>query len=259
MSVFDKFRLDGKRALITGGSRGLGLEMATALADAGADLLLVGREADSLAKAAAELGTRGRAVATLTADVGQPAEAERMCREALDQHGPIDVLINNVGGRRIDVPTEKMPLEDWKRILDLNLTSAFLCCKHIGGAMLARKSGVVINVASISGIVVNKGIFGRSYETSKAALTAFTKALAVDWAPYNVRINAIAPGGFLTDPNRRWFAEKPDLRATFEGMIPMGRLGRPEEIGPLALYLASDASTYMTGATVVIDGGYTLW
>src|SRR5207253_7293644 len=140
-----------------------------------------------------------------------------------------------------------------------NLTSAFLCCKHIGGAMLPRKAGVIINVASISGIIVNKGIFGRTYETTKAALTALTKALAVDWASYNVRVNAIAPGGFLTDPNRRWFAEKPDLRATFEGMIPMGRLGRPEEIGPLALYLASDASTYMTGATVLIDGGSSHW
>jgi gluconate 5-dehydrogenase len=256
MSVFDRFRLDGKRALITGGSRGLGLEMARALADAGASLVLVGRDADSLAKAAAELGDN---VATIQADVGIPAEAERMCGEALAKHGPIDVLINNVGGRRISIPTEEMPLDEWQRILDLNLTSAFLCCKHIGGAMVQRRSGVVINVVSISGIIVNRGIFGRSYETAKAALSAFTKSLAVDWAGYNIRVNAIAPGGFLTDPNRGWFKEKPELRATFEGMIPMGRLGEAPEIGPLALYLASDASSYMTGAVVVIDGGYTLW
>src|SRR5262245_56815992 len=131
MSVFDRFRLDGKRALITGGSRGLGLEMARALADAGADLVLVGREASSLATAAAELGTRGRSVATIVADVGQPADAERMCREALNQYAPIDVLINNVGGPRISIPTEEMLLEDWKRIVDLNLTSAFLCCKLV--------------------------------------------------------------------------------------------------------------------------------
>lgn len=256
MSIFDRFRLDGKRALITGGSRGLGLEMARALADAGAELVLVGREADSLAKAAAEFN--GKA-ATIQADIGTPAEAERMCDEALEKHGPIDILINNVGGRRISIPTEEMPLAEWQRIVDLNVTSAFLCCKHIGGAMVKRRSGVVINVASISGIIVNRGIFGRSYETSKAALTALTKSLAVDWASYNVRVNAIAPGGFLTDPNRRWFKEKPELRATFEGMIPMGRLGEPPEIGPLALYLASEASSYMTGAVVVIDGGYTLW
>jgi gluconate 5-dehydrogenase len=259
MTVFDTFRLNGKRALVTGSSRGLGFEMAKALAEAGADLILVGREADSLAKAGAELAPTGRSVATLTADVGQPEQAEAMCRLALDKHGPIDILINNVGGRRISVPTEELPLTDWQRIVDLNLTSAFQCCKLIGGAMIARKAGVIINVASISGLIVNRGIFGRAYETTKAALCAFTKTLAVDWAPYNVRVNAIAPGGFLTDPNRRWFREKPELRALFESMIPMGRLGRPEEIAPLALYLASDASSYMTGATVVIDGGYTLW
>jgi gluconate 5-dehydrogenase len=256
MSVFDRFRLSGKRALITGGSRGLGLEMARALADAGASLVLVGRETSSLAKAAAELGGT---VATIQADVGVPAEAERMCDEALTKHGPIDILINNVGGRRISIPTEEMPLAEWQRILDLNLTNTFLCCKHVGGAMLKRRSGVVVNIVSISGIIVNRGIFGRSYETAKAAVTALTKSLAVDWAPYNVRVNAIAPGGFLTDPNRRWFKEKPELRATFEEMIPMGRLGEPPEIGPLALYLASDASSYMTGTVVVIDGGYTLW
>jgi NAD(P)-dependent dehydrogenase (short-subunit alcohol dehydrogenase family) len=259
MGVFDKFRLDGRRALITGGTRGLGLEMAKALAEAGADLVLVGRETASLTKAAAELAHLGRNVATIQADVGVPAEAERMCRDVLEKHGPIDILINNVGGRRISIPTEQLPLEDWQRIIDLNLTSAFLCCKHIGGAMIARRSGSIINVASISGIIVNRGIFGRTYEAAKAAMTSFTKTLGVDWAPYNVRVNAIAPGGFLTDPNRRWFVEKPELRATFEGMIPMGRLGDPPEIGPLALYLASDASSYMTGATVVIDGGYTLW
>lgn len=259
MNVLDRFRLDGRKVLITGGSRGLGFAMAKALAEVGAELVLVGRDADSLTKAAAQLSALGRQVATITADVGVPAEAERMCREALDRQAPIDVLINNVGGRRISIPTEEMPLEEWQRILDLNLTSAFLCCKHLGGAMAARKRGVIINVASISGLVVNRGIFGRSYETAKAALTAFTKTMAVDWAPYNVRVNAIAPGGFLTDPNRRWFREKPELRATFESMVPMARLGEPDEIGPLAVYLASDASTYMTGATVVIDGGYTLW
>ncbi len=152
-----------------------------------------------------------------------------------------------------------MPLEDWQRIIDLNLTSDFICCKRLGGEMVKRRAGKIINVASISGIIVNKGIHGRTYETAKAALVAFTKTLAVDWAPFNVQVNAIAPGGFLTDPNRRWFAEMPELKTTFESMIPMGRLGEPDEIGALALYLASDASSYMTGAAVVIDGGYTLW
>jgi gluconate 5-dehydrogenase len=258
MPVFDRFRLEGKRALITGGSRGLGLEMARALAEAGADLVIAGRERETLDRAAQELTALGRTIATLSADAGTPLGAEQMCIDAM-KIGPIDILVNNVGGRRITIPTEEMPLETWQRIIDLNLTSAFQCCKQIGGAMVARRKGVIINVTSISGLIVNRGIFGRSYETAKAALTAFTKTLAVDWAQYNIRVNAIAPGGFLTDPNRRWFAEKPELRSTFEGMIPMGRLGEPPEIGPLALYLASDASSYMTGATVVIDGGYTLW
>jgi gluconate 5-dehydrogenase len=182
-----------------------------------------------------------------------------MCDAVLARLGPIHILINNVGGRRISIPTEELPLEDWQRILDLNLTSVFLCCQLIGKEMVRRRSGTVINVASISGMIVNRGIHGRAYETAKAALVAFTKTLAVDWAPYNVRANAIAPGGFLTDPNRRWFREKPELKDTFESMIPMGRLGEPDEIGPLAVYLASDASSYMTGAAVVIDGGYTLW
>ena len=259
MSVFAKFRLNGKRAFITGGSRGLGKAMASALAEAGADLVLVGRERASLDAAAQELRGFGHRVDLLEGDVGQPAEAERVCETALRDLGPIHILINNVGGRRINIPTEQMPLEEWRKILDLNLTSAFLCCKLIGGEMVKRKSGKIINVASISGMIANKGIHGRSYETSKAALVAFTKALAVDWAPFNVNVNAIAPGGFLTDPNRRWFREMPELKGTFESMVPMARLGEPDEIGPLALYLASDACSYMTGAAVVIDGGYTLW
>jgi gluconate 5-dehydrogenase len=259
MSVFDRFRLDGKRALVTGGSRGLGRAMALALAEAGADLVLIGRERDGLEAARAELAQTGRRIDLVPADLATPGAAQQMCEEVLAGLGPIHILINNVGGRRISIPTEQLPLDDWQRILDLNLTSAFLCCKLIGGAMVQRRSGSIINVASISGMVVNRGIHGRTYETAKAALVAFTKTLAVDWAPYQVRVNAIAPGGFLTDPNRRWFREKPELRQTFESMVPMARLGEPEEIGPLALYLASDASSYMTGAAVVIDGGYTLW
>jgi gluconate 5-dehydrogenase len=259
MSVWDRFRLDGKRALITGGSRGLGKAMAQALAEAGADLVLVGREPMRLQAAGRELEAFGHRVDLVAADISTPAEAQRTCERVLADFGPIHILINNVGGRRISIPTEDLALEDWQRIIDLNLTSAFLCCKLIGGEMVKRRAGKLINVASIAGMIVNRGIFGRTYETSKAALVAFTKTLAVDWAAANVQVNAIAPGGFLTDPNRRWFSEKPELRDLFTSLVPMGRLGEPEEIGPLALYLASDASSYMTGATLVIDGGYTLW
>lgn len=259
MGVLDAFRLEGRRALITGGSRGLGRSIAQALAEAGADLVLVGREGEALDRAREELRSSGRAVATLSADLNSPEATEELCTRVLRDHGPIDILVNNVGGRRENVATEEMPLDTWRRLMDLNLTSAYICTRHLGGAMLKRRWGRVINLASICGQIAGRNIHGRHYETAKAALVGFTRAVAADWAPHGVTVNAIAPGGFLTDANRRWFRERPDFRQEIEAQIPMGRLGEPEEIGPLALYLASDASRYMTGAVLTIDGGYTLW
>jgi len=260
MSVLDRFRLDDKQLFITGGSRGLGREMALACAEAGADVILVGRDEASLETTAGEIRQRGRQAATLTADVSQLDQCEAVCQKALDEHGPIDILINNVGGRRIDIPTTEMPLEQWLNILDLNLNSTFLCTKLIGGAMVARGSGGrVINIASISGMVVNRDIGGRSYETSKAAVIHFTRATAADWAPHQVTVNAICPGGFMTEPNVKWAAENPAVISTFKDQVPAGDFGQPEDLGPLAVYLASDASRYITGASIVIDGGYTLW
>ena len=258
-SVVDWFSLQGRRALITGGSRGLGRAMAQALAEVGADLILVGREEHTLQQAATELGGTGRSITMLAADLSSPEATVRMCERALSEYGPIDILINNVGGRRENIPTETMPLETWRRYLDLNLNSAFVCTQKLGAAMLPRKWGRIINVASISGQVAIRGIAGRHYETAKAALVGFTKAVAADWAAQGVTVNALAPGGFFTDANRRWQRERPEFIADFAAQIPMGRLGEPEEIGPLAVYLASEASRYMTGATLVIDGGYTLW
>jgi NAD(P)-dependent dehydrogenase (short-subunit alcohol dehydrogenase family) len=259
MSVLDRFRLDGRRALVTGGSKGLGLEMARALAEAGAELVIVGRDATTLANAAADLSRSGPVVRTIAADVASPEGAEKMCHEALDEYEHFDVLINNVGGRRVNTAIEDTTLEDWRRIIDLNLTGTFVCCKEIGASMLARSRGAIVTVSSISALAVTRGVLGRAYETAKSAVISFTKSLAADWAPRGVRVNAIAPGCFLTEPNLRRFEEKPELRGLFESMIPMGRLGEPSEIGPLALYLASDASNYMTGATIVIDGGYIVW
>jgi gluconate 5-dehydrogenase len=259
MGVLDQFRLDGRRALITGGSRGLGRAMAQALAEAGADLVLVGREPETLRQVQGELLSLGRRVDVITADVGDPAAAERMCASALAGHGPIDILVNNVGGRRENLTVEKESLADWQRLIDLNLTSAFVCTKMVGGAMLPRRQGRVINIGSICGQVATRNIHGRHYETAKAALAGFTRAVAADWAPYGVTVNAIAPGGFMTDANRRWFRERPAFQQEVEAVIPMGRLGEPAELGPLAVYLASPASSYMTGAVLVIDGGYTLW
>ena len=185
MGVLDRFRLDGKRAFVTGGSRGLGREMALGLAEAGANLVLVGREQAALDHTATEIRARGREAFTIQADVGQPAEAERACRAALAEHGPVDILINNVGGRRVDIPTQDMPVETWQTLIDLNLTSTFVCTKILGGAMIGRgRGGRIINVASVSGLIANRGIGGRSYETGKAAVIAFTRAVAADWAPH---------------------------------------------------------------------------
>ncbi len=259
MSVLDQFRLQGRRALVTGSSRGLGRAMAQAFAEAGADLLLVGRDADSLQHARDELSALGSDVRVLVADLSGGEDAERFCDVVLREHAPVDILVNNVGGRRENIATEEMPLETWRRLMDLNLTSAFVCTKRLGGAMLARRWGRIINIASICGQIATRNIHGRHYETAKAALAGFTRAVAADWAPQGVTVNAIAPGGFMTDANRRWFRERPSFQKEVESIIPMGRLGEPAEIGPLALYLASEASRYMTGALLIIDGGYTLW
>ncbi len=259
MAILDQFRLDGRRALVTGGTRGLGLEMARGLAEAGAEVVVVGRDPEHLQAAVAEISAAGGKVQPLQADLASGEEAERMCAEALARFGQIDIAVNNVGGRRINFPTEEMPLDEWRRIVELNLTQAFVCTKILGGAMLTRKRGRVINVASISGFVAGKPMRGRSYETSKAALAMFTKAVAADWAPHGVTVNAIAPGTFLTDANRRWFGQKPELKTEIEATVPMGRLGEPHEIAGLAVYLASDASSYMTGSVIVVDGGRLLW
>jgi NAD(P)-dependent dehydrogenase (short-subunit alcohol dehydrogenase family) len=260
MSIFDRFRLNGKRLFITGGSRGLGREMALAIADAGADVILVGRDGPSLEKTAADIRTLGRQAWIIQEDVGLPERCEAACGHALSHYGPIDILINNVGGRRMNIPTTEMPLETWRQLMDLNLTSAFLCTKLIGGSMIARgQGGRVINIASINAFVAGRGIAGRHYETSKAALVQFTRAIAADWAPHRVTANAICPGGFMTEPNQRWSKLHPEVIAAFKSQIPMGDFGPPEDLGPLAVYLASDASRYMTGAALVIDGGYTLW
>src|ERR1051325_4876826 len=154
MSIFDRFRLTGKRLFITGGSRGLGREMALAIADAGADVILVGRDLPSLDKTAADIRALGRQAWTIQADVGKTDQCEQACQQALQQHGPIDILINNVGGRRENIPTETMPLEKWRELMDLNLTSCVLCTKIVGAAMIERgKGGRIINIASINSLV----------------------------------------------------------------------------------------------------------
>jgi gluconate 5-dehydrogenase len=233
--------------------------MARALGEAGAEVLISGSNPDHLTQACEALCAEDLHVRSIQADLSSPSEAERLCDTLLRDHAPIDILINNVGGRRINTPTENLDLEDWQRIIDLNLTQAFLLTKHLGAAMIPRKWGRIINIASINALWPGKAMRGRSYETAKGALTMFTKAVAADWAVHGITVNAIAPGPFLTDANRRWIGERPEFEGEVASSIPMGRWGRPEEIGPLALYLASEASSYMTGSVLVIDGGRLLW
>jgi NAD(P)-dependent dehydrogenase (short-subunit alcohol dehydrogenase family) len=259
MGILDRFRLDGKRALVTGGSRGLGRSMALALADVGADVIITGRTKDTLEATAGEIRALGRKAWTIEADMGAPDQCEKACAEAIAL-GPIDILINNVGNREVNVPIEEEPLETWQRMVDLNLTSCFIGTKLVGKAMIERGAGGrIINIASISALIANRGIAGRHYETAKAAVLHFTRCAAADWAAHGITVNAICPGLFMTDANKRWNETRPDVIKAIVVNIPMGRTGEPEEIGPLAVYLASPAAAYVTGAAYVIDGGYTLW
>lgn len=260
MNVLDRFRLDGKRALVTGASRGLGRSMALALADAGADIVLTGRTAETLASAADEVRARGREAWTVVADMAVPEACQQVCGQVLAEHGPLDILVNNVGNREGAQPIVEDTLETWRRVIDLNLTSCAVATRIVGAAMLARGTGGrIINIASISALIANRGIGGRGYETAKAAVLHFTRCAAVDWAPHGITVNAICPGLFMTDTNQQWNERRPEVIAEFVRHIPMGRPGEPDEIGPLAVYLASPASAYVTGAAYLIDGGYTAW
>ena len=258
MSVLDRFRLDGQRLFITGGSRGLGREMALAIADAGADVILTGRDAASLEKTAADIRQLGRQAFPIQADMGDPGECEKACNKALADHGPISILINNVGGRRENIPTEDMPLDTWYKYMDLNLTHVFLCSKLIGGAMINEgKGGRIINISSINAWYAVRFLTGRHYETAKAAIVQFSRSLAIDWAPHGITVNAICPGLFMTEPNIRWSNTNPEAMENHSSRIPGAETGQPEDLGPLAVYLSSDAARYVTGAAIVIDGGFT--
>lgn len=260
VSLQEQFRLDDKTALVSGASRGLGRVMALALAEAGADLIITGRDRDTLAETAAEIEATGQAVATMSVDMGVPEECRAAFEQSLRDYGPIDILINNIGGRLISEPIEEQSLESWQMAMDINLTSSFLGASILGRAMIERgQGGRIINVSSMSAFISNRGIGGRSYETAKAAVIGFTRTAAADWAPHKITVNAICPGLFMTDANKRWLEIKPEVIDKMVANIPMGRSGEPEEIGPLAVFLASPASSYITGATMMIDGGYTLW
>ena len=256
----DMFRLDGKTALVTGASRGLGRSMALALASAGADLILTGRQQETLDGTAEEIRAGGREASRVVVDMGVAESCRDGFERCLSDQGPVDILVNNIGGRLSAEPIQEQSLESWQKTFDHNMTSCFLGTSIIGKSMIERgQGGRIINISSMSALVCNRGIGNRAYETSKAAVVQFTRAVAADWAPHGITVNAICPGLFMTDANRAWNEKRPEVIETLVAGIPMGRPGEPDEIGGLAVFLASPASSYITGASHVIDGGYTLW
>ncbi|MEK7364687.1 MAG: SDR family oxidoreductase [candidate division NC10 bacterium] len=250
--MLETLRLDGRVAVVTGASRGIGRAMALALAEAGADLALAGRSKPDLEETAHRVEGLGRRALVVTTDVRILAEVEELMGRAVTGLGRLDILVNNSGVAHVG-PFAEGPPEEWTRMLETNLTGVLNGCRAAAPHFLAAKRGKVINVASMLAAV---GLpHYAAYSATKGGIVAFTRTLAVEWARHNIQVNAIAPGWFVTDMNAHAFADE-KLRERFLRDIPMRRPGREEEIGPLAVYLASPASDFMTGQTIYLDGGH---
>ena len=254
MGVLDRFRLDGKVAIVTGASRGLGRVMASALAEAGASVVLTARSAESAESAAGAVAeATGAKTLGLAVDVLNAGDVERMVAKTVETFGRLDILVNNAG-INIRGPIEDLAESDWDAVVDTNLKGPWLCCRAVSKLFKNQKSGRVINLSSMLGEI---SLPERTpYASSKGGLTLMTKTLALEWAKYGVTVNALCPGPFMTEINTPLLKD-PVVRATMESKIPLGRWGDPAELGPVAVFLASDASSFMTGATLFIDGGYT--
>lgn len=254
MRAMDRFRLDGKVAIVTGGSRGLGRVIAGALAGAGAAVVVSARTLEPAEAVARTLATEsGSKTLGLAVDVTQSASVDAMVAKTLETFGSVDVLVNNAG-INIRGPIEQLQESDWDQVIDTNLKGPWLCCRAVAAPMRKRGWGRIINVSSMLGEV---SLPGRSpYASSKGGVTLLTKTLALEFARDGINVNALCPGPFATELNRP-LLEDPATRAAMESKVPLGRWGDPEELGPAALFLASDASSFMTGATLFIDGGYT--
>ncbi len=256
MGVLDRFALDGETAIVTGAARGLGKEMASALAEAGADVAIVDVDIETAEETAAELEEIGVDTTAVEVDVTDEAEVEAMVETVTNRLGPIDVLINNAG-IAANAPAEEMEYETWQRTLDVNLSGVFLCAKHVGRRMLDRGEGRIVNIASMSAYNVNVPQPQVGYNASKAGVLMVTKSMAVEWAARGVRVNAIAPGYMRTDLVEEVLEADPEMERTWVENTPMERLGRPEDLRGIVVYLASEASAYTTGEIVRVDGGYT--
>lgn len=252
--VLDRFRLDGKIALVTGGARGLGYAMANALAEVGADVAIAGRSLPGGEQAAAAIAAAtGRRAMAFAVDVTQINEVQRMASEVEAALGPIDILINSAGVN-VRGQIEQLSEADWDTVIDINLKGTFLCCRAVGPGMVTRKWGRVINMGSILSVI---GIPGRApYASAKAGVANLTRVLALEWAGTGVTANTICPGPFGTDMNRS-IMDDPVKYADFCRQIPMGRFGELHELTGAAVFLASDASSFVTGSSLFVDGGWT--
>jgi NAD(P)-dependent dehydrogenase (short-subunit alcohol dehydrogenase family) len=253
-NILDRFRLDGRRALVTGGARGLGRVMAQALAEAGADVAISGRSREACESAAADMASAtGRRVRGFAADVIEAAQVTRLVSEVEAELGPIDILVNNAGvNKRGSI--EDLTEADWDMVIDTNLKGPWLCARAVGPKMRDRGWGRIINLASVLGVIAMPG---RSpYASSKSGVINLTRVLALEWAGTGVTANAICPGAFGTEMNRV-LLDDPVKYQEFVRRIPMKRWGEVEEIAGAAVFLASDAASYVTGSTLTVDGGWT--
>ena len=255
------FDLTGKNAIVLGGASGLGKAMAAALAGAGAELMIADINFNMAEEVAGQLiNSHSQNHAPFEVDVTKENSVKSMVAKAVETYGKIDIVVESAGVTITGTPMIDFEEEMWDRIIDINLKGMFFVNKAVGKQMIKQKSGRIINVGSMSSVVINNNPYGSSgvYCTSKAGVINLTKAFAADLAPYGITVNAISPG-YMRTPLSASFWENPDDSAEKCSKIPMGRPGEPEELSGLVVYLASDSSSYMTGANLIIDGGYTVW
>jgi NAD(P)-dependent dehydrogenase (short-subunit alcohol dehydrogenase family) len=251
-ATMDRFRLDGKVCVVTGGARGIGRAIAVGLKDAGGTVVVADIDIDGAKRCAADIG-----VDAIQLDVTDEHSIERAFDAVVDRHGRLDVLVNNAGIVRntAAVDTDNA---SWRAVMAINLDGVFYCCRRAGQLMSKQGGGSIVNVASMSGSVANRPQPQASYNASKAGVIHLTKSLAAEWALDRVRVNSISPGYVATELTEVGFANEAWRDAWLSG-TPMGRLAKPDEIAPGVIYLASEASSFMTGSDLVIDGGYTIW